>query len=103
MGHDKYQPLPSHIQVGLGSLGLYEGRGIWRMGQEVEVNMPESRRDTRYVMVARGIEMVPDYKRDHRTPTFKPAKSDLSTLRKRSWLTRITQIERCHKIQDEAV
>ena len=95
MGRDNYQPLPAHIQVGLGSLGLYEGRGIWRMGQEVEVDTPESRRDTRYVMVARGIEILPDYKRDHRTPTFKPAKSDLSTLRRCSWLTRTTQIERC--------
>jgi len=101
MGRDSYQPLPAHIQVGLGSLGLYEGRGIWRMGQEVEVDIPGSSRDTKHVMVARGIEMLPDYKREHMSPTFKPAKSDLSKLRKRSQLTRAKQLRRCYKIQLE--
>ena len=46
--------------------------------------------------------MLPDYRRDHRAPTFKPARSDLSILRKCSQLTRAKQIKRCYKIQDEA-
>ena len=71
------------------------------MGQEVEVDIPGSSRDTKHVMVARGIEMLPDYKREHMSPTFKPAKSDLSKLRKRSQLTRAKQLRRCHKIQLE--
>ena len=103
MGQDRYQPLPGHMQIGLGSLGLYEGRGIWRMGQEVEVDTPDNRRDVKHIMVARGIEMLPDYERDHISPTFKPAKSALSKLRRRSQLTREKQLRRCYKIQFEVI
>ncbi len=73
------------------------------MGQEVEVDTPDNRRDVKHIMVARGIEMLPDYKRDHISPTFKPAKSALSKLRRRSQLTREKQLRRCYKIQYEVI